>query len=334
VGEAASPEEVARARRVVGADVDRPRRFPRDAWAAIVQRGKLQLRELHLPLLAAGVAFRVLLAVAPAIVAAISVWGLAADPDVLAAQIQQLAGQLPEEGGRFAASLLTGLTDRATGQLGGALLVTLLATLWSTSSGALGLIDGVAATYGETDTRSVWRRRGIALAAGVAGLVLLVVVVVVVTSLPQLLSGAGVDDEVARWAAWLRWPALLVVLVLVLLVTFRYGPDRARPRWRWVLPGAVLGALVWTVASIGFGVYVTRVANLDDTYGPLAGIVVAMLWAYLSAFAVLLGALLNAELERQTALDTTTGPPAPMGERGAVVADELPATYDPQQADG
>jgi membrane protein len=332
MGEAASREEVARARRSAGVDADRPRRFPRDAWAAIGQRAKLQVRELHLPLLAAGVAFRVLLAVAPAVVAAISIWGLAADPEALAAQIQQLAEQLPEEGGQFAASVLTGLTDRATGQLGGALLVTLVATLWSTSSGALGLIDGVAATYGQADTRSVWRRRGVALAAGVTGLVLLIAIVVLATSLPQLLSGLGVDDEVARWAGWLRWPALWLVLVLILLVLFRYGPDRARPRWRWVLPGAVLGALVWTVASVGFGVYVSEFADFDDTYGPLAGIVIAMLWAYLSAFAVLLGALLNAELERQTAVDTTKGPDRPMGERDAVVADELPTTYDPQQA--
>jgi membrane protein len=126
---------------------------------------------------------------------------------------------------------------------------------------------------------------------------------------------------------------LLVILVVVLLVLFRYGPDRARPRLRWVLPGAIAGALAWTLASVGFGVYVSRLADFDDTYGPLAGIVIAMLWAYLSAFAVLFGALLNAELERQTAVDTTSGPPVPIGERGAVVADELPSTYDPKQAD-
>jgi membrane protein len=333
-GPAASEGEIARARRTAGSGATSPGRLPFKGWVAVWQRVKLQSKERHLPLLAAGVAFRLLLAVAPALIAAISIWGLVADPDALADQITQLAEQLPEEGGALAETMLTNLTDNAGGQLGWALLVTVVVMLWSTGSGVLGLIDGCSAAYGEADTRGFLRRRGVGLVGGLAGILVLFVIVVVATALPQLVAALGGDDALVQLATWLRWPVLLVLLVGLLLLLYLVGPDRTRARWRWALPGAVLGALTWTVASIGFGIYVSQFADLDDTYGPLAGVIIVMLWTFLSAFAVLLGAVVNAELERQTAVDTTAGPERPAGERGAVVADELPSTYRPQQFDG
>lgn len=328
---AASDAEVARARRTDGVAAERPGTLPAGAWVAVAQRVKLQVKELHLPLLAAGVAFRILLALTPALVAGLSIWGLAADPDALADRITELTSQIPEEGGALVGTILTDLTDQAGGRLGWALLATLAVTLWSTGSGVLGLVDGSSAAYGEADTRSLVRRRVLGLVGGVVGLVVLSVVVVLATAAPRLVAAGGADDVVVTVVTWARWPLLVVALVGVLLTIYLVGPDRPRARWRWALPGAVIGAVSWTVATVGFGVYVSRLADLDDTYGPLAGVIVVMLWVFLSSFAVLLGAVINAELERQTAVDTTAGEDAPLGERGAVVADELPVTYQPQQ---
>lgn len=327
----ASDTEVARARRTVGVSADRPARLPAGAWVAVAQRVKIQSKELHLPLLAAGVAFRILLALTPALVAGLSIWGLAADPDALADRIADLASQLPEEGGALAESVLTNLTDQAGGQLGWTLLATLVVTLWSTGSGVLGLMDGSSAAYGEAEKRSFLRRRALGLLGGVVGLVVLSVVVVLATAAPRLVAATGADDAVVTAVSWARWPLLVAALVGVLLTIYLVGPDRPRARWRWALPGASIGAVSWTLATVGFGVYVSRLADLDDTYGPLAGVIVVMLWVFLSSFAILLGAVVNAELERQTAVDTTVGPDMPIGERGAVVADELPVTYHPQQ---
>jgi membrane protein len=117
-----------------------------------------------------------------------------------------------------------------------------------------------------------------------------------------------------------------VVLVVGLGVIFRYGPQRRRPRWRWVTPGAVVAAVVGLVASIGFSVYVTLMGNYNKTYGSLGAVIILLLWLYLMAYAVLFGAAMNAELERQTERDTTAGRERRMGERGAYAADTVGPT--------
>jgi len=120
-----------------------------------------------------------------------------------------------------------------------------------------------------------------------------------------------------------RWPVLLVMMVFALAVAYRFAPSRQEPRWRWVTWGAVAAAVLWLIASALFSLYVGRVASYNKTYGSLAGVVVLLMWLYVSGYVVLLGAALNAELEHQTARDSTTGPPMPMGKRGAYVADTL-----------
>jgi membrane protein len=325
-------DEIAdRARRMDGASAASVRELPRPAWVAIGQRVQLQLKELRLPLLAAGVAFRLLLAAVPALIAAITLWGIAADPQTLVQRIQDLAATLPESGGAFVQEQLTALTDRAGGQLGTALAVSLAVALWSAASGMLGLVDGCSAAYGEVDTRSFLRRRGLALAMTLGGLVLGLLTILGSAALPALVDASDLGDTAARVAVAARWPVLGLLTFVAIAAVYRYGPDRRRAKLRWLWLGAAVATVLWLVGSALFGVYVERFGDFDATYGSLAGVVIVMLWVFLSSFAVLLGALLNAEVERQTQVDTTTGPERPIGTRDAQRADGSPGSYAPQQ---
>jgi membrane protein len=117
---------------------------------------------------------------------------------------------------------------------------------------------------------------------------------------------------------------LLIVLVMLgLAVLYRYGPDRDKPQWRWVSPGAIVAMLLWIIASIGFTVYVANFNSYDKTYGSLGGVIVLLTWLYLSALMVLLGAVINAQSEEQTRQDSTEGSPRRMGQRDARAADTL-----------
>ena len=108
-----------------------------------------------------------------------------------------------------------------------------------------------------------------------------------------------------------------------LAVLYRFAPSRAKAKWRWVTPGSLLAASLWLVASLAFSLYVSNFGSYDAAYGRVAGVVVALLWFYISAYAVILGAEVNAELELQTRRDTTTDPVRPMGERSAFVTDHV-----------
>ncbi len=323
-------KEVARAQRSAGADATSVGRFPARAWVPIGQRTKLQLKENHVSLLAAGVSFRALLAVVPAAVAAITIWGLVADPQQITDQIAQFAQMLPESGGQLVEEQLGQLTDQAGGTLGVALVVSLLVALWSASSGMLGLVEGIGAAYGEADTRSFLRRRALGLILTLAALIFLLISLTLLTALPPILDALGLEGSARMAVEVARWVGLAVLTAVGLAVIYRVGPDRASPRTRWVTWGAALATVVWLLGSAAFSLYVSNFGEFDETYGSLAGVVIVMLWVFLSAFAVLIGATVNAEIERQTAVDTTIGPERPLGERHAARADQLPSEYDPQ----
>ncbi len=140
---------------------------------------------------------------------------------------------------------------------------------------------------------------------------------------PDGLDDSGSTGTLRTVLQFARWPVLAVVVVLALSVLYRWAPDRDAARWRWVSPGALLVTAVWLVASIGFSIYTANFGSYNETYGALGAIVVLMLWLYITAYAVILGAELNCELERQTVVDTTKGPDRPLGERGAYAADTI-----------
>src|SRR4029453_2980556 len=195
------------------------------------------------------------------------------------------------------------------------LVVSLLAVLWAASGGVQGLVKGLNVVYDERETRGFVKLRGLSLLLTLGAIVVAVVALALITVFPRVVDNLGLGQAGQLAASIARW------VVLALLV--RFAPDRANPRWRWVSPGALVALVLWLLGSIGFSWYVDNFGKYNQTYGALAAVIILLLWLYLSAFAVLLGAELDAETERQTARDTTTGPERPLGQRDAEVADTL-----------
>ncbi|MGH3711796.1 MAG: YihY/virulence factor BrkB family protein, partial [Pseudonocardiaceae bacterium] len=153
--------------------------------------------------------------------------------------------------------------------------------------------------------------------------VFLVLTLALTAVVPVVLHVIPLGPTGTLLAEVVRWTLLIVVIMIGLAVLYRVAPDRNPPKFRWVSVGSVTAALLWLLGTVGFSLYVNFFGNYNKTYGTLAGVIVLLLWLFLTCYVVLLGAEINAEAELQTECDTTTGEPKPMGQRGAVVADTV-----------
>ena len=318
-GHETDPRAVANDDRGQGADT--PQEIPAKGWKDIAKRTLKEVKADQVPLLAAGVAFYVLLALFPAIIAGVSIYGLVADPQTVRDQINRLAQTLSPETAKLIGTQIQQVTSSAGGALGLATVIGILTALWSASSGMKALITGVNLAYDEPEGRKFVKLRGLSILMTLAAMVLLGVALALIVGFP------AVPDSwptVLQWtAAILRFVLLAVLLMAGLAALYRYAPDRDKPRWSWSSPGSVVATVLWVLASVGFSIYVNAFGNYNKTYGALAGIIILMFWLYLTAFVVLVGAELNAEMELQTAKDTTAGPEQPLGDRDAHAADHV-----------
>ena len=310
--------------RVPGSHAEKPTEIPRRGWFQVVRRAWKEAKSDQVPLLAAGVAFYSFLALFPAMIAAVMLYGLLRDPDDVRRQVASLSDTLPSD----AASLLTGqleaITTTSSGGLGLGLVISLVLALWSASGGVGNVMTAVNLAYDEEETRGFVKRRALALGLTLAAIVFVVVAGSLVAVAPAVLDNV-IGDGPARWGLEAaRWLGLLVAMAVALAVLYKVAPDRDAPRFRWVSIGSVVATVIWLLASLGFSLYVDNFGSYNKTYGALAGVVVLLLWLWLTMYVVLLGAEINAEAEQQTAEDTTVGPEEPLGQRGAVKADSLP----------
>lgn len=306
-----------------GRGADAPRDIPKEGWKDIALRVKDELKRDHVPLLSAGVAFFVLLALFPAFAAMVSIYGLAADPQDVSRQVEDLAGALPESARSLLIDQLESIVSSTGGGLGLALVGGVLVALWSASSGMKHLVAAINVAYDEPETRGFLRLRGLSLLLTVGAILFGVVAIGVLAVLPNVVDDLPLGDTAASAIRIASYPALAVFFGLALAVLYRYGPDRDDPKWRWITPGAAVATVAWIVVSIAFSFYVSNFGSYDETYGSIGAVIVLMLWLALSAFVAILGAEIDSEMEAQTAEDSTIGPERPMGERDAVKADNL-----------
>jgi membrane protein len=310
-----------------GRQAEQPQQIPPKGWMDIAKRTAKEVKNDQVPLLAAGVAFYLLLSLFPLIIAGVSIYGLIADPTTVRDQIARLTQTLSPETAKLVGEQIKQVTAGAGGALGLATVVGILTALWSASSGMKALVTGVNLAYDETETRKFFKLRGLALLLTLGAMVLLAVALATIVGYPPI---ADTLPLVLRWlVAILRFVVLAALLIVGLAVLYRYAPDRDEPRWSWVSWGSGVAAVLWVLASIGFAFYATFFGNYNKTYGALAGVIILMFWLWLTALVILVGAELNTEMELQTARDTTAGPDRPMGERDAHAADHVAEAQAP-----
>ena len=306
-----------------GRGAETPREVPPRGWKDVAVRVKEQIKGDNVPLLAAGVAFFALLALVPTLVALVSVYGLVADPADIQRNIDDVLRAAPTEVRELVSSQLESIVESEPSGLRVGAIVGLLVALWSASSGVKHLIGAINVAYDEDEGRGFLKLRGLALAMTLGGILLLAVAVAALVVLPRALDDSGSTGVARTTLLIIRWPIFALIALVALAVIYRWAPDRDRPKWRWTSAGAVFATVVWVIASIAFSIYTANFGNYNETYGALGAIVVVMLWLFITAYVVIAGAELNAELERQTVVDSTAGPSQPLGERGAYAADTV-----------
>lgn len=278
----------------------------------------------HIALMAAGIAFYGLLAIFPAITAAVALVGLVYDPSALAAESGWLLSTLPSQAEVLIKDQLREVASAERGSLGLAAIISVGVALWSASNATGSFIEGLNVINDEQETRGFIALRLTTIALTVAILVGLSLAIIVVAAIPALLGLSAQTAFLQDIALLLRWPIMFCIGILGIAVLYRHGPNRREARWRWLTPGAIAGCALWVLGTLAFSYYVQNFARYNETFGALAGVIILLTWLWLSAFVVLMGAQLDAELEHQTTRDSTVGPDRPMGDRGAVKADTLP----------
>jgi membrane protein len=317
---------------VPGGDAEHPTDIPPKGWFQIAKRGWKEAKADQVPFLSAGVAYYAFLALFPALLALVSLYGLVADPATIAAQVDALAGgALPADVQKLITDQINLVASRRAA-LSFGVIVGVAIALFSASGGMANLMTAISLAYDEEEKRGFLKKRLLALALTLGAIVFMVIMLALIAVLPPLLErllGGGAFRWVLQIAGYLL---MFVIVASALAILYRFAPDRDAPKMKWVSVGALVATVIWLIASIGFSIYTSTLGNYAKTYGAIAGIVILLFWLWLTAYAILLGAEINAEAEQQTIRDTTRGPEEPLGSRDAVKADSLPPDK-PEMAD-
>ncbi|MCA1835082.1 MAG: YihY/virulence factor BrkB family protein [Actinobacteria bacterium] len=306
---------------VAGSRAESPTQIPARGWRQVLGRALRESQKDNIPLLAAGVAFYGFLAVFPTLIALVTLVGLVADPRTITQQVADFTAGMPQATQQLISEQLNAITSSSGGALTVGLVVSLLGALWSASGGISSLMTATNVAYEEQETRGFLKLRGIALLLTLGTVVFLIITLALIAVAPVVLNAVPLGPLGTVVAQVVRWGLLVALIIVGLAVLYRVAPDRNPPKFRWVSVGSVVAAVLWLLGSVGLSLYVNYFGNYNKTYGALAGVVVLMLWFFLTSYIVLLGAEINSEAEYQTDRDSTVGEPKPMGQRGAVVAD-------------
>lgn len=309
-----------------GRGADSPTQIPGKGWLQILKRSAKQLQSDNVSIVAGGVAFYVFIALVPTLIAVISLYGLVADPVDVNRQLGPFLAAMPPDAAGLVSGQVEAITSQEQASLGLSLIVGVVVALVGASKGMLALVTALNIAYDEEESRKFIRLRALALLLTIGLSVTAIVGVGGMVVVRNLATRLGTFGESV--VAVLRWPILGILVVLGLAALYRFAPDRAAPKWRWVTPGALLATLLWLVGSVVFSIYVRNFGNYNETYGALGAVVVLLLWLLLTAYAIVLGAEFDAETERQTAEDSTRGPSQPLGQRGAYAADTVGSQAD------
>ncbi len=280
-----------------------------------------EIREDNLALVSAGVSFYSLLAIFPAVGAVVALYGIVADRQMVGEHLSFIRSVLPRDAYQPIADQVRALTSEKAAELGLGFAIGVIISIWSASRAVIALITAMNIAYEVDEKRSFVTLNLLAFVFTFAALAVMLAAMLILGGLPALVEELHLPGWVASLILLLRWPPLAAFVLIGLALLFRYGPSREHARFEWLSPGAIVAMLLWVIASAGFSVYVTNFGKYNETFGSLAGGIILLFWFYVAAYAVCIGAEINAEIEYRTKGNTTTGQPKPQVLGGATVAD-------------
>ena len=308
-----------------GKTAEKPTDIPAPGWKEIAWRVWGRIGEDRILVIAAGIVFYGILALFPAIAAFVSIYAMFASPADIAQKLNSMSTVLPGGAISVIGDQMTRVATQSNGTLGLTTLVGLLISLWSANAGMKAVYDGLNVAYREKEKRGFIALNVSSLIFTLCMIAFALVALGAMIVVPNFVHRLGLG-ETGKWAVTIgEWPVLLALIIVVFACLYRFGPSRDEPKWRWITPGSAFAAIVWIAASILFSYYAAHFGSYNKTYGSLGAIIGLMTWMWISNIVVILGGVVNAEIEHQTDKVTTVGAPQPMGARRAYVADEKPA---------
>jgi membrane protein len=255
--------------------------------------------------LAAGMTFYSLLAIFPALAALVAIYSFFADPSTIAAHLNSLAGFLPGGAIDVAGDQLMRVASKGRQTLSWTFLLGFAISLWSANAAMKSLFDTLNVICGEREKRGFLTLNMVSLVFTLAAIAFVLLAIAAVVVLPVASNYIGLPDRTDLLLRVGRWPGLFVALTLSLAFIYRYGPSRDVSQWRWVSWGSVFAALLWLVASAAFSWYAANFGTYNETYGSLGAVIGFMTWLWISSIAVLIGAEVDAAMERRPASDAS-----------------------------
>lgn len=311
-----------------GHSATKPHQIPSKGWKEILKRTFSEIKDDHVQIVSAGIAFYFFLAIFPAIIAAINIYSLILEPAQIREQFMALKEMLPAQAYQIISGILEPMVNQSNNTLGWSLVISTLISLWSANKGMTALFEGLNIAYDEQDDRGFIKKTAITLFYTIGAIILGLISLLVLVFFPAYVDELGLTPGLESMISYARWLVIALLFITGLGLLYKNAPDRDDPKFSWASWGAILSTILWIGGSLLFSWYVNNFGSYDKVYGSFAAVIILMLWLFLTAFIILMGAELNGEMEHQTRRDTTVGEEEPMGQRGAFYADHVAGEKD------
>jgi len=277
--------------------VDSPHKISFAGWKSIILEVKNEIGADSVGIVSAGVAFYAFLAIFPAIMALMSIYGLATDPQQIEQQLSELAVMMPEQAFSLLKQRVDIFLSTPGTTLGWGTAIGILFSIWSSNKGTKSLFEGIDIAYDTIERRGFFKQIAMASIFTICGTILMLLSLAFIVIFPAFMHKLGLPEDTEKIIAILRWIVLAIIVTLFLCVIYQYAPTREKPSIKWVITGAIFSTIVWLLASWGFSFYVSNYGNYGEVYGSISAVVVLMLWLYITCYIILLGAEINSEID-------------------------------------
>lgn len=273
-----------------------PLKISFSGWKTILLQVKKEIGADNVGIVSAGVAFYMFLAIFPAIMALISIYGLTTDAQHIEQQLSRISAMMPKEAFDILQQRIENFLQTYSDSLGISTIAGLLFSIWSANKGTRSLFKGVDIAYDTINDRGFFKQLMLAFVFTLCGVILIVLSMALIVAFPAMIHKIGLPANTENLISWIRWPVLAAIVIFFLCLVYQFAPARPRPGFRWVIMGAIFSTVVWLIASWGFSFYVSKFGSYGEIYGSVSAVVVMLLWLFITSYIVLLGAEINSEI--------------------------------------